>query len=39
MRSAARICGTALATLVVASLLIYGALALAPGDPATELAG
>jgi peptide/nickel transport system permease protein len=39
VRSAARICGTALATLVVASLLIYGALALAPGDPATELAG
>ena len=39
MRSAVRICGTALGTLLVASLVIYGALALAPGDPATELAG
>lgn len=39
MRSAVRICGTALGTLLVASLLIYGALALAPGDPATQLAG
>ena len=39
MRSAVRICATALGTLLVASLVIYGALALAPGDPATELAG
>jgi len=39
VRSAVRICGTALGTLLVASLLIYGALALAPGDPATQLAG
>ncbi|MGH3396320.1 MAG: ABC transporter permease [Streptosporangiaceae bacterium] len=39
MRSVVRICGTGLGTLLVASLLIYGALALAPGDPATELAG
>ena len=39
MRSVARICGSALATLLVASFLIYGALALAPGDPATMLAG
>lgn len=39
MRSAVRICGSALATLLVASFLIYGALALAPGDPATMLAG
>lgn len=39
MRSALRICGTAAGTLLVASLVIYGALALAPGDPATELAG
>ncbi len=39
MRSVLRICGTALGTLLVASLVIYGALALAPGDPATELAG
>ncbi len=39
MRSAARIGGTAIGTLLIASMLIYGALALAPGDPATELAG
>lgn len=39
MRSAVRICGTAAGTLLVASLVIYAALALAPGDPATELAG
>jgi peptide/nickel transport system permease protein len=39
VRSALRICGTAAGTLLVASLVIYGALALAPGDPATELAG
>ncbi len=39
MRSAVRICGTAIGTLLVASVLIYGALSLAPGDPATELAG
>jgi peptide/nickel transport system permease protein len=39
VRSVARIVGSALATLLVASLLIYGALSLAPGDPATMLAG
>ena len=39
MRSAVRICATAIGTLLVASVLIYGALSLAPGDPATELAG
>jgi peptide/nickel transport system permease protein len=39
VRSVLRICGTALGTLLVASLVIYGALALAPGDPATMLAG
>lgn len=39
MRSVLRICGTALGTLLVASLIIYGALSLAPGDPATMLAG
>lgn len=39
MRLAVRIFGTAIGTLLVASLLIYGALSLAPGDPATELAG
>ena len=38
MRSVLRICGTP-GTLLVASLIIYGALALAPGDPATMLAG
>jgi peptide/nickel transport system permease protein len=39
VRSVARIVGSALATLLVASLVIYGALSLAPGDPATMLAG
>ncbi|MHB1431438.1 MAG: ABC transporter permease, partial [Streptosporangiaceae bacterium] len=35
----ARIAGSALGTILVASLVIYGALSLAPGDPATMLAG
>ena len=36
---AARKAGGVLVTLLGASLLIYGALYLAPGDPATLLAG
>jgi len=39
VRAVTRIAGSALGTLLVASLVIYGALSLAPGDPATMLAG
>ena len=39
MRAVARIAGSALGTLLVASGVIYGTLSLAPGDPATMLAG
>lgn len=39
MKQAARIVGGGLVTLLVASFVIYLALSLAPGDPATALAG